>query len=125
MGKRLDGASLLVIGGTLLFLSVMSTFFVFVSGFDWDPDDYPAAYWQAEIPRRQWTLAAGLAVPGLCALAAGLSMFALPRRPVRIIAGGMVAVLALGLFAVSWVFGFEAVDSARYWAVRQAGGFPG
>ena len=124
VGKRLDGGVLMVIGGTLLFLSVLSTFFVFASGFDWDPDDYPASYWKAEIPKRQWTLALGLAVPGLSALAAGLSMFALPRRPVRIIAGGLVATLALGLFVISWYLGVEAIDSARRWAIRQEEGFP-
>ncbi len=116
MGKRLDGGVLMVFAVTLLFLSVLSTFMVFGSGFDWDPDDYPPEYWQAEIPQRQWIMAIGVAVPAASMATAAASMFALPRRPVRIIAGGLVAVLALVPFVVSWYLGGEAVSKAQYWA---------
>ncbi|WP_045729368.1 hypothetical protein [Pseudarthrobacter chlorophenolicus] len=124
MGKRLDGGVLMVFAVTLLFLSVLSTFMVFGSGFDWDPDDYSPQYWEAEIPKRQWIMAIGVAVPAASMATAAASMFALPRRRVRIIFGGLVAVLALVPFVVSWYLGDDAVSSAQYWAYKSQGSYP-
>ncbi|MCY1673780.1 hypothetical protein OVA06_03450 [Pseudarthrobacter sp. SL88] len=124
MGKRLDGGVLMVFAVTLLFLAAASTFFVFVYGFDWEPDDRSVAYWQAEIPTRQWILAIGVAVPAASMATAAASTFALPRRPVRIIAGGLVAVLALGLMVISCILGNESLATAQYWAARASGSYP-
>lgn len=48
-------------------------------------------------------------------------MFALPRRPLRIVAATVVIVLALGAMAFNWHLGNDAVDSARYWSTFSPG----
>ena len=73
---------------------------------------------------RQWILAIGVAVPAASMATAAASMFALPRRPVRIIGGGLVAVLALGLMVISCILGNESLRTAQYWAAKASGSYP-
>ncbi|TLM80834.1 hypothetical protein [Pseudarthrobacter sp. NamE5] len=123
MGERLNGGKWLGLGFVLLFLTVISTFVAFASGFDWDPDEHPVSYWQAEISERQWTMAFSLIIPAASAATAVASMFAFPRRPIRIVGASLVTVLALAAFFASWFLGVDAIDSAKYWA--EYSGVPG
>lgn len=61
-----------------------------------------------------------LIIPAASAAAATLSMFALPRRPIRIVGASLVAVLALVAFFTSWSLRIEVVNSAKYWAENVA-----
>jgi hypothetical protein len=109
------------IGVGFLCLSLFSTLVAFGSGFDFDPDDYPGSYYLDEIPRRQWVMAVTVAIPSVCAVAAGMSILARPRTPGRILAASVVLLLAAVAVWACWVLGVEAVDSARYFSER----FPG
>ncbi|MCU1567192.1 MAG: hypothetical protein JWQ56_2129 [Pseudarthrobacter sp.] len=118
MGNRLNGGKLLGLGAGLLFLTVVSTFIVFAAalGSGWEPDEKPASYWEKQIPIFQWIMAIAMLLPAASAGAAIGSVFALPRRPVRIIGAVLVTALALTAFFTSWWLGDEAVESAKYWA---------
>jgi hypothetical protein len=122
MGNRLNGGKLLGLGAGLLSLAVVSTFMVFAAGFDWEPDEMPASYWEKQIPERQWVMAIAMLIPAASAAAAVTSMFALPRRAVQIVGAILVAALALAAFFTSWWLGADAVDSAKYWSTWHPGG---
>lgn len=118
----MNGGKLLGVGARLLFLTVLSTFMVFAAGFDWEPDEMPVSYWEKQIPERQILMAIAMLIPGASAAAAVTSMFALPRRAVRVVGAVLVTALALAAFFVSWWLGADAVDSAKYWATWHPGG---
>lgn len=121
MGERLNGGKLLGIGAALLAMSALSMLVVLAAGFDWEPDEKPVSYWVGQISERQWILSFALLIPAACAAAAAASMFALPRRPLRIVAATVVTVLALGAMAFNWHLGNDAVNSARYWSTFSTG----
>lgn len=116
MRTRWDGGKWLGVSAGLLFLTVISTAVAFASGFDWEPDEHTASYWRQEIPTRQWTMAISMIIPAASVTAAAVSMYTLPRRPIRIVGAALVAVLALAAFFASWGLGVDAVNSAKYWA---------
>lgn len=121
MGNRLNGGKLLGFGVALLALSALSMLVVLFAGFDWEPDEKPVSYWVEQILERQWIMAIGVLIPGACAAAATASMFARPRRLLRVVAATVITVLALGALVFNWHFGADAVDSAKYWATWYPG----
>lgn len=118
---RLNGGKLLGLSAGLLFLTVVSTFMIFAAGFDWEPDEMPASYWERQILQRQWMMAFAILVPSASAATAVTSMLAPPRRPIRVVGAVLVAAVALAALYASWVLGVEAVESAKYWADRGCG----
>jgi hypothetical protein len=122
MGNRLNGGKLLGLAAGLLFLTVVSTFMVFAAGFDWEPDEMPASYWEKQIPERQLIMALAMLIPAASAAAAVTSMFSLPRRAVRVVGALLVTALALAAFFTSWGLGADSVESAKYWSTWYPGG---
>jgi uncharacterized protein YjeT (DUF2065 family) len=76
----------------------------------------PASYWEKQIPERQLIMALAMLIPAASAAAAVSSMFALPRRALRVAGAVLVTALALAAFFASWWLGADAVDSAKDWA---------
>ncbi|WP_139005829.1 hypothetical protein [Arthrobacter crystallopoietes] len=116
MGRLWSGGSWLALASVFLGLSLVSTFFVFAFGFDFDPDDHPGSYYEAEIPKRQWMLVISLLVPALSATASVLSILGQPRNVFRISVSVIVLLLALPVLWFCWVIGIDSIRSAIYFA---------
>ncbi|TFD38332.1 hypothetical protein E3T40_03255 [Cryobacterium sp. TMT1-19] len=97
---------------TLLGLSLVSTFFAFVSGFNFDPDDYPSSYYAARIPMHLGVMVVSVLIPVLSAAAAVFSIVATPRRTLRIATSVIALILALSAVWLCWVLGIEAIQEA-------------
>lgn len=61
-------------------------------------------------------MAISMTIPAASVTGAAVSMYALPRQPIRIVGAALVAVLALAACFASWGLGVDAVNSAKYWA---------
>lgn len=112
MGKLWSGATWLGIAFAILALSLVSTFFALVSGFTFDPDDYPSSYYAAQIPRRLGVMVVSVLVPAFSAWASVMSVFATPRKTLRIAISVIALLLALSAIWLCWVLGVAAIQQA-------------
>ncbi|AJT41550.1 hypothetical protein [Psychromicrobium lacuslunae] len=64
----------------LLGLAFLGLLWVGISTFDFDPDDFGAAYYLEEVPKRQWSTAIAVSLAVLAVLAALIAALKKPRR---------------------------------------------
>lgn len=118
MGMRVSGGAWLGLSVILLMFTAVSTFCIFVAGFAWEPDEYPASYWRDSIPGIRLMMAVAMVIPAAAAGAALASILVRPRGLVKMIGGGLVLAVSLAAFGASWWLGLDAIDTAKYWAVQ-------
>jgi hypothetical protein len=110
MLKRWGGNVWLGWAFVLLCLTLASTFVAFASGFVHDPDDHSGSYYRNRIPERQWVMALSMLIPGMSAAAAGASIFARPRNPIRLVGGTIVLLLAVAAIWFCWAVGIDDIE---------------
>lgn len=116
MGKLWSGGTWLGVAFALLGLSLVSSLFAFVSGFDLDPGDYPGSYYAARIPQLQGALVVSVLIPLLSAAASVMSILATPRQVLRIATSVIALLLALPVVWFCWVIGIDAIEQAATFA---------
>ncbi|MBG6059781.1 hypothetical protein RCH16_003171 [Cryobacterium sp. MP_M5] len=112
MGKQWSGGTWLAMAFALLGLSLVSTYFAFISGFIFDPDDHPSSYYAAQIPSRLGVMVASVLIPAFSAWASVMSVLATPRKTLRIAISVIALLLALSAIWLCWVLGIEAIQQA-------------
>jgi hypothetical protein len=110
MLKRWGGNVWLGWAFVFLCLTLASTFVAFTSGFIHDPNDHPGSYYRNRIPERQWVMALSMLIPGVSAAAAGLSLLARPRNPIRLVGGTIVLLLAVAAIWFCWAVGIDNIE---------------
>jgi hypothetical protein len=119
MGKRWSGNRCLAVACALLGLSLVSTVAALaVWYFGVSPDDFETRNFDAVVSQRQLALAGALVVPGLSAVAAIRSMLVTPGPLYRVIASGLVLLLAAAVFWFCCSEGFSAIGHASRTALR-------
>ena len=116
MGKPWSGDTWLGVAFALLGLSLVSTFFAFVAGFNFDPDDYPSSYYAARIPQLQGVLVVSVLIPAHAAVACVFSILATPRTKWRVATSVIALMLAASVVWFCWVIGIEAIQQATAFA---------
>jgi hypothetical protein len=116
MWKRWSGDLWLGWAFGLLCLALVSTFVALVSGFVHDPDDNPASYYLAGIPKRQWVMAVSVMIPVVSTAASGFSILARPRNRFRTVAASIVLLLAVADVWFCWVIGMESIKTSEDFA---------
>ncbi|TFD01637.1 hypothetical protein E3T25_10450 [Cryobacterium sandaracinum] len=112
MGKQWSGGTWLALAFALLGLSLVSTYFAFISGFIFDPDDHPSSYYAARIPMHLGVMVVSVLVPALSAAASVFSILATPRKTLRIATSVIALLLALPAVWLCWVLGIAAIQQA-------------
>ncbi|MGM7775443.1 hypothetical protein ACSVHC_05400 [Arthrobacter sp. KNU-44] len=121
MGKSGNGAVWIGITFALPCLTAVSTFVAFWFGFDFDPDDKSGSHYRAEIAKRQWVMAASVAIPAMADMASVRSILNLPREVFWITASSVFLLIALAAAVFCWIIGIESIESAKDFAERFGG----
>lgn len=112
MGMLGRGGAWLGVAFALLGLSLVSTFFAFIAGFNLDPNDHPSSYYAAEIPKLQGAMVVTVLIPVVSAAASVMSILATPRKTLRIATSVITLLLALSVVGICWVIGIGSIQRA-------------
>ncbi|TFC87770.1 hypothetical protein [Cryobacterium sp. TMT4-31] len=105
-----SGGAWLSLAVALLGVSLGSTFIAFISGFNFDPNDYPESHYAAKIPVVVAVMIVSVLIPILSAAASLLSVLARPIHTARTATAVVTLFLALILVWACWVMGIQAIQ---------------
>jgi hypothetical protein len=111
-----------VLAVLVLIVSLVSLLGLFLSGFSFDPDDYPSEYYRAEAVVAKQEMLSALLLPTASLMLAALSGYTSCRAGARVVGSLWLGALS-ALMALAMIYaGTDNIESALYFADLFAAG---